>query len=398
MDYRVVKKCRICKSSRLKKYLDLGSQPVPNKLENPAKCYPLQVLYCQDCSLSQLSIVVKPEIMYMDYPYHSSVSKTFQKHCYELAIKLKKFKTKNNPPSCMDIASNDGCLMEQFRKVGFIVRGYEPCKELARIANDKMLLTINRFFSLESSKDTRCWSGEDFITATNVFAHVDDIHDFLEACKIQMEANRRGIVVVEVPYLQNLIHGNQFDTIYHEHLSYFLLKPLVRLFKECGVPIFKVERIPIHGGSIRIYASMHNYKVSDSIRNMLEDERIKGFYRFDTYKKFKDKVENVKKCFKFLLEHSSLMGHSVAGYGASAKGISLLNYCGINQHELRYIVDDTIAKQGKFTPGSEIPILSKFFKPDYIVLLAWNFADELMEKTKHLGAKYVIPIPNVRVI
>ena len=211
-----------------------------------------------------------------------------------------------------------------------------------------------------------------------------------------------GVFVGEFPYLPNLIRENQFDTIYHEHLSYFLLGPLVRLFKSRGLPIFKVEKIPIHGGSIRIYASKSRNRSDRSVEDMLDSEHSSGFYDVSTYITFGTKVDNVRVNLTNALMSIYNMDKKVMGYGASAKGISLLNYCGIDNKYIHSIVDETPAKRGKFTPGSHIPIVgfSHFEeeKPDYILLLSWNFKEELISKTKHLGAKYIVPIPEVSVV
>lgn len=410
MNYKLVNSCRICKSKRLKKYLDLGSVPLANSLlrdsdESPAK-YPVQVLFCEDCSLSQLSIVVDPTIMFTDYLYHSSVSKTFQKHCRDMALELKKFATKNSPPSLIDIAANDGCLMEQFRHEGFVVRGFDPCERMARDAwKDKLLLIIPKFWNKETAICGRSWSGEDFITATNVLAHVDDLYGFLEGVKYHFEYNPKGVFVAEFPYFHNLLENNQFDTIYHEHLSYFLFRPIVKLFRECGIPIFKVEQYDIHGGSLRIYASMYPYREDKSILDTLILERELELDMFHTYENFASRVENVKESLRTTLELLSRNGEKVMCYGASAKGISLLNYCNIPKEFIHSIVDDTPEKQGKWTPGTRIPIVdfSHFEKerPQHILLTAWNFSSELIEKTKSHRARngtYILPIPEVRIV
>lgn len=406
VDYKVVTECRVCKGTNLKTYLDLGNAPLPNNLLGASteihRVYPLRVLFCQDCCLSQLSVVVNPKLMFDQYAYHSSVSQTFKDHCATMAQDLmdiwkkKESPTKRVMPMVMDIASNDGCLLREFRKEGFTVNGVEPAKN-HMLPFEDLIPVIHEYWS--ESLANAYTINADFITATNVFAHVDDLDDFLRGVKKALRPD--GVFVVEVPYLQDLMLGNQYDTIYHEHLSYFLLTPLKHLFDLHSLPIFRVERQKIHGGSLRIYAAKAGvHEVEPSVEQLLNHERLMGYTKFNHYQVFKKNVEQERRDLQKML--MGLVGKKVMGYGASAKGASLLNYCGITPFQIQSIVDDTPDKQGKFVPGCGIPIVdfSHFEKerPDYIVLLAWNFADELIKKTKHLGAKYIIPIPWVRVI
>ena len=248
----------------------------------------------------------------------------------------------------------------------------------------------------------RFWDGgkANIITATNVFAHVDDLHDFLRGVKYSLADD--GVFVVEVPYLNNLLKNNYYDTIYHEHLSYFLLHPLYKLFSMNELPIFRVEHIPIHGGSLRVYASKNYYPEEVSVVRLLQDETDAELFESKTYDSFAQKVESSCGALECLLQSLFIAGKRVVGYGASAKGISLLNYSGIKRDWIEYIVDETPEKIGKFTPGSKIPIVDfsafEVNKPDYILLLAWNFAAELMSKTEHLNARYIIPMPEIKII
>lgn len=401
MDYKTVTNCRVCKSTNLTKYIDLGSQPLPNNLleiPSESKTYPLAVLFCNECFLSQLSVVVDPKIMFSEYSYHSSVSKTFQEHCYELALDCKKFKFEH--PLVIDIASNDGCLLEQFKKAGYQrLLGVEPAKNLVKNYNERGLLYLNKFWNkdvLDYGPDSYETERASIITATNVFAHVDDLDDFLEGVRRYLTPS--GIFIAEFPYLPNLISNMEFDTIYHEHLSYFLLKPLIRLFLANGLKIFDVKRLSIHGGSIRIYACKDDREVKSSVHEMVYYESDQGLYSIEPYKIFAENIKKIKKDLLDTLFYLAKNEKSVVGYGASAKGCSLLNYCGINKYLIQYIVDDTPYKQGKYLPGSNIPIESKFVNPDYIVLLAWNFEKEMRKKTSWHKGKYIIPIPEVRVI
>ena len=416
MDFKTVKNCRVCGSENLIKYLDLGNVPLCNALlDSPseAKTYPVEVLLCGECSLSQLSIVVDPAILYEDYVYHSSVSNTFKKHCYDLAINLKKEFSYKDYPLVVDIASNDGCLLDQFKLAGFNrLMGVEPSENLIGGSfgdvgsyHDRGLISVNSFWSERLAKDifgndSGTTQGASFIIAQNVFGHVDDLNDFLKG--VHHFLDNTGVFVMEVPYLFNLLKNNQFDTIYHEHLSYFLLKPLKRIFEANNLPIFRVEQTSIHGGSLRIYASRNCYQEEQSVLDMIHFEESENLYDIKTYELFAERVKELKNKFLITLELLFHGEQKVMAYGASAKGISLLNYSGISSKHIHSIVDDTPDKQGKFTPGSNIPIISypHFFKeePKFIVLLAWNFANELIAKTKWHQGKYIIPIPDVVVV
>lgn len=401
--YKQVKYCRACQSVKLKKYLDLGEQPLANCLGNNPRKYPLEVLFCEQCNLSQLSITVNPDLLYKEYPYHSSISTTFKNHCRSMAIDVKNYLTESTfTPMVIDIASNDGCLLKEFKDQGFFVTGVEPAENLAAKAEASGITTINGYWSTEVCERL---TPADVITATNVFAHVDDIRSFLGAVRDKLRVYSKGIFLLEVPYLPNLIEGNQFDTIYHEHLSYFLLKPLHLLFDSCGLTIFRVDKIDIHGGSLRVWASPYVREIETSVQELLDEESQSGYHEFETYLNFSNNVEYVKNKFRQTLQEISNEGDVVMGYGASAKGINLLNICGIDPTHIHSIVDDTPDKQGKKIPGIEIPIVHfdnfDVVDPDYILLLSWNFANELIAKTpnhRERRGSYIIPIPKVEII
>ena len=337
-----------------------------------------------------------------------------------MAIDLKNYFPKVKP-HVLDIASNDGCLLKEFREEGYYVAGVEPCKKLADKSREDGIETVNEFFSERTLPLIDLSPGYEVITATNVFAHIDDIHSFLKNCHKLLK--REGILVIEVPYAAELIFKNQFDTIYHEHLSYFLLKSLLRLFESCDFKIWKVEEHEIHGGSLRIYASRNSFQATEwydaksgkniiypeyincfyreekSVRDMEEFESVNGLYYFKTYKEYANKVSDIKDHIISLLEDLKRRGKRVVGYGASAKGAMFLNCCNIGTDYIEYIVDDTKEKQGKFIPGVNIPIVSRDYfevcRPDYILILSWNFSEELKNKTKYLGTRYITAIPRV---
>lgn len=416
MDYKEIRNCRVCGSASLKPYLEFPNSPLANKLvtqESPdSNKYPIKLLFCEECALSQLSVVVDPTIMFENYVYHSSISETFKKHCYDMAVELKEmYRPVENKdwligekpmPTVLDIASNDGCLLEQFQMVGYGVLGIEPSKNLSDMANEKLLMTIPEYFSEKVSMELfhSPSNQRSFVTATNVLAHVDDINDFLLGVKHALRQD--GTFVCEVPYLPNLINGNQFDTVYHEHLSYFLLGPLVRAFEKAGLHIFRVKEVPIHGGSLRIYAGKDNRQMEQSVEAYLDYEEMNGFYDYGKYLDFWVRDYGIGDKLLKLLRKIKEEGKIVVAYGAAAKGISFLNYFGISNKLIHSIVDETPAKWDKLAPGSLIPIVPfeafEKIKPDYILLLAWNFKEELMRKTAHLGAKHIIAIPQLEVI
>ena len=407
--YKRLKKCRVCNSKNLIKYLNLGKTPLANSLvelkdKNKKETeYPLEVLYCKDCSLSQLSVVVDPKILFSKYVYRSSISKTFQSHCAQMVKDVVKIIKPRRNELVVDIASNDGCLLHQFKNEGFKTLGVEPAKNIADIANAGGIETICSFWSIETADEIlKKYGKAGMITATNVLAHVNDLNEFLKAVTILL--NKEGLFVVEVPYLYDIFKKNEFDTIYHEHLSYLLVKPLKRLYEKHGLKIIYIEKYPIHGGSLRIYASKNKPK-SNNVQYFLNFEDKNKLYNIETYKNFDKKVKKIKNDLLNLLKNIKSKNKKVVAYGASAKGSTLLNVCGINKDLISFIVDDTPEKQNKFAPGSKIPIKNASYfekeKSHYIILLAWNFAEELIQKTKNhreRGGKYIISIPKVRVV
>lgn len=407
--YKKIVRCRVCGSEELIKYLDLGKTPLVNSLVElkdkgkKEKRFPLEVLYCKNCSLSQLSIVVDPKILFSRYVYRSSISKTFQVHCAEMADSVISLLDPSKKELAVDIASNDGCLLEQFKKKGFMVIGVEPAENIAKIANSKGIETLCRFWD-DGVAETilEKYGKAKVITATNVFAHVDDLNSFLKAVGILLDEN--GLFIIEVPHLYDLLAKNEFDTIYHEHLSYFLVKPLKVLLDRNKLKIFRVEKHSIHGGSLRVFASKGNLKEDGSPRRLLEFEDKKGLYSIKAYQDFEARTKEIKKNLLKLLAELACKNKKIVAFGASAKGNTLLNYCGIDSKLIRAVIDDTPEKQNHIYPGTGIKIVDRIYldkeKPDYIVLLAWNFADEIIKSlTMHNGSfKYVIPIPHVRIV
>lgn len=408
--FRVLKQCRVCGGKDLREYLDLGLMPLANNLITEKEIcseekFPLKVLFCANCAFSQLGIVVNPDIMFRNYVYRSSISSFFRKHCKDWAEELNKSLLKKND-LVIDIASNDGCLLREFGARGNRVLGVDPAINLAKIANEEGIETIPEYWNPRLAKEIRQKYGPaKAIIAVNVFAHIDDLHSMVEGVKTALADD--GYFMIESPHLLSLIQKTEFDTIYHEHLSYLLVKPLQKLIKEHGMRIAKCRKMDIHGGSIRMYVERESKRdTSDgSTQGIIALEEEAGLHKFGSYLDFKRKVEGIRRELVALLEKLRKGGKRVAAFGASAKGNTLLNYCGVGSGLVECIFDDTPEKQGKLYPGVHIQIVEgkalKEKRPDYLLLLAWNFSKEIMEKTDHYrkaGGKYIIPIPKVEIV
>ncbi|MBI4366920.1 MAG: methyltransferase domain-containing protein [Deltaproteobacteria bacterium] len=403
--------CRMCGSADLHAYLDLGATPLADafvKQPDIAEPYfPLAVQYCAECSLSQLTVVVDPRLMFGDYCYRSSISGPFRDHCRGLVQACADRLGTVKAALAVDIASNDGCLLSAFREAGSRVLGVEPARNIARIAEEGGIPTVSRFWCREVAEAIRRDTGPArVITGTNVFAHVDDVGDFVESVAALLDDT--GIFVLEFPHMVDLVRHSEFDTIYHEHLSYFLLRPLVRLFERYAMTIFDVEKVAIHGGSLRVFAKKTSHTalpVRDSVQAILAEEETLGFYRLATYHRFADRVATVRRSLTDFFTEIVAAKKTVVGYGATAKGNTLLNCCRIGPEHLAMIIDETPQKQGLFTPGRNIPIRGREALEgaafDYMLILAWNYKDAIMRKTeafRRRGGKYIIPIPEVTVL
>jgi SAM-dependent methyltransferase len=407
--YKEIKQCRFCVGENLQSYLDLGKMPLVNSFVNEHQTsseekFPLEVLLCKDCYLSQLSIVVEPSILFRNYAYRSSISTSFQNHCNELAEEL-------NQSLCgpgdlvLDIASNDGCLLKPFLARGNRVLGVDPAKNLAKIANEEGIETIPEFWNKDLAIDImRTYGCAKVITAFNVFAHVHEIGSFTQGVKTSLAED--GFFIIESPHILDLIAQNEFDTIYHEHLSYLSVGALQKLMQRYGLRVARVQKQEIHGGSIRVYVEHETQNRSDgSVEKSLREEEAAGLYDSESYKNFRGKVEGVRRDLVSMVTRIKKEGKTIAAFGASAKGNILLNYSGIDGNLIDCVYDHTPEKQGKLTPGTHIrvehPDMLTKQRPDFLLLTAWNFAAEIMTKTqdyKSQGGRYIIPIPSPRII
>lgn len=396
--------CRVCGSDRLMPYLDLGMMPLSNNLAKSTtdpvhlRKYPLKVLFCKDCGLSQLSVVVDPCVLFSHYVYRSSINQGYVNHCRDMAIDLKERFSLNENSFHIDVAGNDGALLGEFKKVvGGRVLNIDPAENLAGISEASGVPVLTKFWSVETAKILLRSSGygqADLITATNVFAHVDDVRDFIEAVKLMLKPE--GKLVLEFPYLVDFIENKEFDTIYFEHLSYFSIFPLALLCSRVGLNVLHVEKQNIHGGTVRV-----------TIGHGLPDETVKEFILLESkyltpepYQKF---AGDVKTAIDFFYNGIHSLKGTVAAFAASAKGNILLNSAGITVGKIKYIVDETPEKIGMYSPGTFIPIVAMHDlmrnQPDYLVILSWNFADEIMNKCLEAGykGKFIIPIPEFKI-
>lgn len=404
--------CRMCKSNNMKIFLDLGFSALSDnfltteQLEEPETFFPLTVNLCSDCGLCQLGYVVPPELMFnKDYPYDSSTTKSGREHFTKMGIDIcNRFDLKQNS-LVVDVGSNSGVLLSAFKSKGMKVLGIEPSSKLANAAIEKGVDSIIEFFSNKLVKKILDDYGKvSVITGTNVFAHIDDLDDFmLTADSLLVED---GIIVIEAPYLLHLIENMEYDTIYHEHLSYLSVKPMMEFCKKFGFEIFDIKEQTIHGGTLRYFISRKNKKeIAQEVSNYLKIEADKELYSEKKLNDFANSVRNHRNKLLQLLNDLKKDGKKIVAISAPAKGNTLLNYCKIDSEILDYVTERNPLKIGKFTPGMHIPVYSdeKLLEdqPDYALILAWNFADEIIQNNSNYqekGGKFIIPVPKPRIV
>lgn len=405
--------CRICKNKKLQKIISLGKTPPANSFltkkqieKHNEEFFPLGINLCPMCRQLQLSHVVSPDILFKDYVYVSSTSPVFIKHFENYARDVwEKVNLKKND-LVIDIGSNDGILLKPFKKLGAKVLGIDPAENIAKEATRNGIETLPKYFNQDIIENViKKYGPAKIITANNVFAHINDIDEVILAAKKILDDD--GVFVIEAPYLVVFIQNNLFDTIYHEHLSYFSVKPLQIFFKRHGMRIFAVEETESHGGSIRVFVCKEDskHKLQSSVNKLLSKESAAGLDDLKTYRSFASRIKKNKLTLKKILGKLKKQNKKIVGFGASAKGNTLLNYFKIGHETLDYIVDDSTYKQGLFTPGTHIPVVkaTKILEdqPDYVFILAWNFANPIMEKLseyKKRGGKFIIPVPTPQVI
>jgi len=405
--------CRFCESTLTDKFLSLGKTPLANSyltdetLGKMEPFYPLELYVCRECYLVQLLEFENPIKIFSIYAYFSSYSTSWVNHARQYAEHMVDTYHFTRESLVVELGSNDGYLLQFFKNNGVPVLGIEPAENIAHIAIEKGIPTEVAFFSREYSEHIRAeHQPADLIIGNNILAHVPDLNDFVAGMANLLGDS--GIITMEFPHLLKLMELNQFDTIYHEHFSYFSLLAAVNVFRRHGLEIFDVEELSTHGGSLRIYAKHRGddaHPVQPSVDNLLQNEKQSGLDRLDYYYDFGHKVRRIKREIqRFFLETKS-EGKSIAGYGAPAKGNTLLNYCGIDTDYIDYTVDLNPYKQNRYLPGANIPIFHpdhiRETQPDFVFILPWNLKDEIMEQMHFIrewGGQFVLPIPRIEII
>lgn len=397
--------CRACQQRHLRPVLSLGVQPLANslltaeQLHQPEPKYPLDVVFCPDCALLQITETVPPEILFRNYLYFSSYSETVLANARAMVNDLLATRPLSPNSLVVEIASNDGYLLQYFQQAGIPVLGIEPAANIAQVARQKGIPTENDFFT-DSLAAKLAAEGKlaDIIIGNNVLAHVANLNGFVNGVARLLKPT--GVAQFEFPYVKDLIDHSEFDTIYHEHLCYYSLTAVQRLFQQHNLHVVKVQRTPIHGGSLRVQFAHPSARVDASVSALLAEEAAWGVETFSFYADFADRVNQLGHELKSLLAALKQQGKRIAAYGAAAKGSTLLNFLQIGTETIEFVVDRSPHKQGRYMPGVHIPILPTEElvrrQPDYALLLTWNFADEILRQQaeyRRRGGKFVIPVP-----
>ena len=402
--------CRSCGSTSLTEVLSLGRQPLANALRRPEElrgaepAYPLDLVLCADCSLFQITESIPPEELFEDYPYFSSVIAALVEHARRLVERTIATRGLGPESLVVELASNDGYLLQHYRDAGVPVLGIEPARNVAAVAEERGIPTRCAFFGRELAAEL---VGEgirpDVLHANNVLAHVPDLNGFVAGIAALLGGH--GEAVIEAPYVKDLLDKCEFDTVYHEHLCYYSLTAIDGLFRRHGLRVHDVERIEIHGGSLRVFAAAEGSRPgSEAVSSLLQEEAAWGVDRPDVYLKFAQRVLEIKRQLRELLGELKADGASIAAYGAAAKGATLLNTFEIGAETLDFVADASPHKQGLHMPGSGLEVVPPERlleeRPDYVLLLAWNFADEILEQQRDyraVGGRFIVPIPEPRV-
>jgi SAM-dependent methyltransferase len=406
------KPCRFCSANLRRTFVDLGMSPLCETYPSPADLnrgevyYPLHVYVCEQCFLVQLEQYESPENIFSDYAYYSSYSDSWLKHSENYCDKMIARLGLSGQSFVVEVASNDGYLLQYFVQRNVPVLGIEPAANVAKVAVEKGIPTLMRFFGTalaeELALEGRC---ADLVLGNNVLAQVPDLNDFVEGLKILLKPH--GVLTLEFPHLLRLIERNEFDTIYHEHFSYFSMLTTVRLLEAHGLKAFDVEELTTHGGSLRVYACRREdltHAIEPSVQKVIGDEERAGLASPAGYDRFARQVNQTKLALVDFLLTAAREGKSVAGYGAPGKSATLLHYCGIGKDLIEYTVDRSPYKQGRFLPGTHIPIYHpdriRDTKPEYVVILPWNLKDEIMEQLQFIrewGGRFIVPIPKLSI-
>jgi hypothetical protein len=405
--------CRFCGSTLIHTFVDLGMSPLcesyvsAEQLNHMEPFYPLHAYVCDQCFLVQLLEFVTPEDIFSEYAYFSSYSDSWKQHArryVEMAIERFRLHEKSQ---VVELASNDGYLLQYFLERNISILGVEPAANVAAVAIQKQIPTVVKFFGVNTARELVAEGKQaDLLLGNNVLAHVPDITDFVGGMKVLLKA--QGVITMEFPHLMRLMEENQFDTIYHEHFSYLSFLAVEKIFASGGLRIFDVEELSTHGGSLRIYAGHGNdesKQIQHGVTELRTREERLGFKCLDYYFTFTEKVKETKRKLLDFLIDAKRRTKSIIGYGAPGKGNTLLNYCGVRTDFLNYVVDRNPYKQGKFLPGTHIPIFHpdkiKETKPDYVLILPWNLKKEVIEQNFYIrdwGGQFVVPIPELKIL
>ncbi len=403
-------RCWSCGGGDLAPVLDLGRTPLANSLVRPEDAaladaaFPLELAFCRGCALVQITESVPPSQLFSEYLYFSSFSDTMLRHARTLVERLTRDRKLGPSSLVVEVASNDGYLLQYYRDAGVQVLGVEPAQNIAKVAVEKGIPTVADFFGDALAQGLRAEGRRaDVMHANNVLAHVPDLNGFVRGFKTLLADD--GVAIFEAPYVRDMIEGVEFDTIYHEHLCYFSLTALDGLFRRNGLAVVRVERVPIHGGSLRVFVSHEGTPADETVAATLADERREGLDALPYYEQFSRRVRDLQRVLVALLKDLKKGGARIAAYGASAKGSTLLNAFGIGAELIDFVVDRSTYKQGRLTPGTHLPIrapealLSE--QPDYALLLTWNFEAEILAQQAEYrarGGRFIVPVPSVRVL
>jgi hypothetical protein len=401
--------CRFCKTKLKDIFVDLVNSPASNsyltkeQLEEPEVFYPLKIFVCSNCKLVQIDEYKKSDDIFdKDYAYFSSYSTSWLAHAKNYVEMITRKLSLDKNSLVTEIASNDGYLLQYFKEKNIPCLGIEPTNGTAKVAREKGIDVLEDFFG---SSLAQTLAKSDLILGNNVLAHVPDINDFIKGLKIALKET--GTVTMEFPHLLKLIEENQFDTIYHEHFSYLSFYTVKQIFEAQGLKLYDVEKLPTHGGSLRIYATHQDNDIAESVNveNLLEEEQSFGLFDMEIYQGFQEKANKVKYDLLAFLLHAKKGNKKVIAYGAAAKGNTLLNYAGVKNDLIEFVVDKSPHKQGKYLPASHIPIISEEniskLKPEYVLILPWNIKDEVIEQLSYIkewNGKFVVAVPKLKVI